>query len=266
MSKILLVLLLLFSCLASAETMMIQVEPGIILETTILKPEGDGPFPMVVINHGKNAGRPKNQKAMSYDTLGNEFVKRGYIVVQPMRRGFANSTGFYHGSSCELYEHGMNQAEDIDLIVELLSKDPWVDPNNILIIGQSYGGLATMAYGTYAHPGVKGLINFAGGLMFWGGCHEWKKSLVKAFESFGGRTTIPSLWYYGRNDSHFDIELSTEMHNAYNDAGGKATMVNFGPYAHDSHGLISWTDGPDIYWPEMEAFLTRVGLPTAIKH
>jgi hypothetical protein len=34
----------------------------IVLETTIYKPDGPGPFPMIVFNHGKVKGDPRKQK------------------------------------------------------------------------------------------------------------------------------------------------------------------------------------------------------------
>lgn len=63
------------------------------LETTIFKPNGDGPFPLVVINHGKASGNPLFQARARYLVAAEQFVARGYMVVAPMRRGFSKSGG-----------------------------------------------------------------------------------------------------------------------------------------------------------------------------
>ena len=59
------------------------------LETTIFKPSGKGPFPLVVINHGKAPGNPRFQTRNRAIVATREFVRRGYVVMLPMAK---NST------------------------------------------------------------------------------------------------------------------------------------------------------------------------------
>ena len=59
---------------------------------------------------------------------------------------------------------GQTQADDIQAVLTALKKQSWVDAEHIVIAGQSYGGLATLALGTRQIAGVRGLLNFAGGL------------------------------------------------------------------------------------------------------
>jgi hypothetical protein len=118
-----------------------------------------------------------------------------------------------------------------------------------------------MAFGTRGFPGVKGLINFAGGLKIHGGRCQWQASLVGAFAEFGKSTMVPSLWFYGENDSHFGPELATKMHAAYVQAGGNAQLVKFGQFKKDAHGMSSSWDGVKIWWPETERFLKSIGMP-----
>ncbi len=46
-------------------------------ETTIYKPPGEGPFPLLLMNHGKERGNPSTQKRDRFLTMGREFVQRG---------------------------------------------------------------------------------------------------------------------------------------------------------------------------------------------
>jgi len=232
------------------------------LETTIYKPPGDGPFPLLIMNHGKALGNPNAQPRDRFLALSREFVKRGYAVVVPMRQGFAQSGGNYVEHGCDMLANGQTQANDVQAALNYFVGQSWVDRNQILVAGQSYGGLATLAFGMRNYPGVKGLINFAGGLRMHGGDCRWQSSLIDAFAEFGRQTPLPSLWFYGANDKHFNRELAARMYGAYVHSGGNAELVAFGNFKNDAHGMMSSWDGVKIWWPETEKFLKRIGMPT----
>ncbi|HEX2531499.1 MAG TPA: CocE/NonD family hydrolase, partial [Burkholderiaceae bacterium] len=235
---------------------------SILLETTIFKPSGPGPFPVLLMNHGKSLGNPRTQKRDRFIAVSREFVKRGYAVVIPMRKGFAQSTGDYREKVCDMTGNGQMQADDLRSALNYIAGQSWADKNRLLVGGQSYGGLATMAFGTRGFPGVRALINFAGGLRIHGSLCHWSDSLVQAFAEFGKHTMVPSIWFYGENDRHFKPELVTRMYGAYVQAGGKAKLVAYGPFKNDAHGMSSSWDGVRIWWPETEKLLKEVGLPT----
>ena len=232
------------------------------LETTIFKPPGDGPFPLVIMNHGKAIGNPHDQPRDRFLAISREFVKRGYAVVIPMRKGFSKSSGDYVDPGCDMSAQGRGQADDLQGVLEYLDTQSWVDRDRVLIAGQSYGGLATIAFGARHFPGVRGLINFAGGLKMHGGSCRWQDSLVQAFAEFGAHTNLPSLWFYGENDQHFGPELAARMHDAYVQAGGLAKLIAYGPFKKDAHGMSGSRDGVRIWWPETEKFLREIGMPT----
>jgi dienelactone hydrolase len=233
-------------------------------ETTIYKPPGTGPFPLLVMNHGKERGNPVNQKRDRFLSMSREFVKRGYAVVVPMRKGFSQSSGTYSDYGCNMKDNGQQQADDVTAVLDALVKQPWVDRSRIVVAGQSYGGLATMAFGTRQYPGVRGLLNFAGGLRIDGGNCDWKSSLVTAFASYGAATSLPSLWFYGENDTFFDHPLAQRLQQAYQAAGGPSQLIAYGPFKNDAHGMIGSRDGVSIWLPEVERFLRGIGMPTEV--
>lgn len=233
------------------------------LETTLFKPDGDGPFPVVVINHGKAEGNPRFQKRARYLVAGRELVRRGYVVVMPMRGGFSNSTGNYIGSGCNFESNGREQAEDVRAVLDHVTKLPFVDPQRIVVMGQSHGGLTTTAFGIQPYPGVLGLINFAGGLRYTS-CVGWEANLVRAFEAYGAKNRYPMLWFYGDNDSYFSRPLVDRIYAAYTASGGQAKLVAFGNFKGDAHTLFADQDGLKIWWPEVRAFLRELNLPTEL--
>ena len=54
------------------------------LHGLMYKPEGSGPFPAILYNHGSAAGMLSQQ---AFDALGPVFVRRGWVFFGPYRRG-----------------------------------------------------------------------------------------------------------------------------------------------------------------------------------
>ncbi|MGZ8340516.1 MAG: alpha/beta hydrolase family protein [Telluria sp.] len=232
------------------------------LQTTIFRPSGDGPFPLLIINHGKEAGAPRDQARDRFVFMATAFVKRGYAVMVPMRRGFSGSTGTYVDHGCDMRANGYGHASDIKATIEFARNQKWIDDQRIVVAGQSYGGLATIAMGTEPIEGVRGLINIAGGLRDDGANCDWRAELVNAFANYGAQNKIASLWMYGFNDSLFGPNLAARMHDAFVRSGGQARLITFGAFKRDSHGMIASRDGEKVWWPDTERFLREIGMPT----
>lgn len=233
------------------------------LETTVYKPAGDGPFPLIVLNHGKARGKASFQARARYSEQAAALVARGYVVAIPMRQGFSRSGGAYIGSGCNVEANGILQAEDVVAALDYLTQQPYVDRDRIVVMGQSHGGLTTLAFGTLAYPGVRGLVNFAGGLRN-DTCVDWEGNLVRAFETYGRQARYPSLWFYGDNDSYWPRPMPEEMFAAYSRASNpnaRARLVDFGKFKNDSHGMFASHAGLSIWLPQVDAFLRELGLP-----
>jgi dienelactone hydrolase len=245
--------------------------PGIQLETTIYRPKGRGPFPLVVMNHGKAFIAPAKQVRARYPVLSQEFVRRGYVVVVPMRQGFSQSGGRQLSTGCDLAAVGREQAKDVDAVVKHFQKQAWINKDQVVVMGQSQGGLVTMAYAEHPANGVKLLVNFAGGLKSTGGrCKtQWAEDLVLAFEQFGAKAQLNSLWFYGQNDSFFNPSLVASMHSAYLNAGRHpksfARLVAYGAFGQDAHGMVEYSGGVRLWWPTLEVELKRLGLPVTAR-
>ncbi len=234
---------------------------SVTLEATLYRPDGPGPFPLVIINHGKESGDPKFQRRYRPTRAARYFLQRGYVVVAPMRQGFSKSGGYYIGAGCNVASNGRVQAQDVAETLRFMSEQPYVDRERVLIVGQSHGGWTTLAFGASAPPpGVRGLVNFAGGLRQ-ESCSGWEQVLVRATADLAGDVRIPSLWFYGENDSYFGPALWQAMHKAYTAAGGQAQLIAFGTFGSDAHALFASRAGEAIWQPDMTKFLQALGLP-----
>lgn len=230
------------------------------LETTIFRPEGPGPFPIVIINHGKAPGDPRFQGRFRPVGPARYFLARGYAVVVPMRQGFSKSTGNYIAGGCNVESNGNLQANDVVATLDYVTSQSWADKTRILVTGQSHGGWTTLAFGARGYPGVKGLVDFAGGLRE-DRCTDWQGGLIAAAGAYGSKTVLPSLWFYGDNDSYWPVATWRSMYEHYVAAGAKARMVPFGQFGSDSHLMFHLPAGGPIWQPEVTKFLEEIGLP-----
>lgn len=231
------------------------------LQLTLFTPNGSGPFPLAIMNHGSDGsiGAKLNPRNRSPLAVGY-FLSRGYAVALPMLRGYAGSEGMVEIRGCDPATVGIDDAKDIYAIIEHLSTLSIIDSRNIVVAGQSFGGWNTLALGTLKHPWVKGLINFSGGMLV-STCSNPEYSLAAAAGQFGARTSVPSLWFYGENDKLFPVSLWRAMFERYTAEWGPAELVDYGVFKDNSHMMLGYKEGLAIWVPKVDAFLAKVGLP-----
>jgi dienelactone hydrolase len=116
---------------------------------------------------------------------------------------------------------------------------------------------------------MKGVVNFAGGFKYEtmsGSPCNWHGTLVEAFEAYGKDAKVPSIWFYGDNDSYWGSELPKAMHAAYGKSRGKAELVSYGTFPYgDAHAMISGDKSLSIWLEPTKKFMESVGLPTQVK-
>ncbi|MEO6856711.1 MAG: CocE/NonD family hydrolase [Rhodoferax sp.] len=236
------------------------------LVVTVLTPDGDGPFPLVVMNHGASSTQKReDQPRYRFGFSSYYFLSRGYAVALPMMRGFAGSEGQQTLDGCNQKAVGLDNAKDISAVVDFMTAQPYVDGQHVVVAGQSFGGWNTLALGTLHHPKVKGLVNFAGGANI-SSCRWTSWTLAQATEYYGANTTTRSIWFYGDNDAVFSQSTWHDMFERYTRAGGPAELVAYGKFMDDSHNLLGFPEGLKIWAPKVDAFLKQVGLPSEVTH
>ncbi|MBS0528240.1 MAG: alpha/beta hydrolase, partial [Proteobacteria bacterium] len=195
------------------QTDLIEDGKPVKLETVIFRPQGTGPFPLAVINHGSTGSGTNpalfTQTWFSID-LADFLNERGWIVAFPQRRGRGKSDGLYDegfarnrafGYACDIdiTMRGADRAlSDIDAAIGVLRRRQDVAHKPILIGGVSRGGVLSIAYAGL-HPGqVAGVINFVGGWLG-EGCPTATTVNHSLFER-GAAFPKPTIWLYGQHD------------------------------------------------------------------
>lgn len=230
------------------------------LETTVYKPDGDGPFPLLILSHGTPPfGKRRYMERTRYLEQSREFIKLGFVVAIPMRRGYGNSDGNPVMEKCTDAPHheiGLGEAKDLLATVEYMKREPYVDGTRIVLAGQSGGGFASIACSGIGFEGLVAVVNFAGGrgsMQNAGVCSE--NELISAYGKYGKTSRVPTLWLYTQNDLYFPPRLAKEMYEAFVKPGGQAKMVLLPPFEHNGHFLFSSNNGIPIWLPEVKNFL-----------
>src|SRR5215469_6159722 len=74
-----------------AYTELFYPSGGLRIQAYLYKPDGEGPFPVVIYNHGSRAGRERDSRPFEY--IGTLLSRAGYAVLVPERRGYGRSEG-----------------------------------------------------------------------------------------------------------------------------------------------------------------------------
>src|SRR5258705_354506 len=148
-------------------------------------------------------------------------------------------------------------------ITDSMTEMKKIVPDNVIVIGQSAGGWASIALSSTTPPPVKAIITFAAGR---GGRVDGKPNnncapdkLVEATGEFGRTSRVPMLWIYIENDTFFGPALSKRMHEAFSAAGGKAEYHLMPPFGNDGHFFIGSPDAIPIWAPLVAKFLDEQG-------
>jgi dienelactone hydrolase len=197
-----------------------------------------------------------------------ELARRGYAAVVVMRRGYGTSEGSFYESSgrCESADHeraARESARDLRAALRALASHPQVDATRTIVIGQSAGGIGTLALAADPPPGLKAVVNFAGGRGSRAPneiCREDR--LIEAYAAFGKAARVPSLWIYTENDHYFGPQLARRMFAAYQEQGGVGELRLLPSFAEDGHALFARRGGVPQWRPLLDAFLRKNDLPT----
>lgn len=270
---------LLFSTLAQAappfreDTVMVQKSSGLFgtkIETQIYAPQADGKFPIVVLNHG-HAEMPAAANLLEmFRGQALEFVRRGYVVVVPYRSGYSHSSGnITIKEVCDNPSLGRAWASDVIAAIDYARQLPYVDASKIVVIGQSQGGFTTAALGSMNVPGVIGIVDIVGAARQ-PHCQGGYGPATDAFAEFGRTSAVPALFMYGDNDMYGSAAPADSVPRgylkAYNDAGGHATLDDYGTYGKDSHVMFHRKDGVPIWEPPVSQFFRSLGLSWDLRY
>ena len=255
------------------------------LEGRLFRPEGKGRFPLVVLAHGtcgKRCRRKYPESRMASPAL--VFARSGYAAYTFNRIGYGNSDGYEWDDHKPFSWHGGCNEQDytraargvglqIRLVIESMRGEKYVDPEKILAVGQSGGGLGVVGLSEGPKPhgplaGLKGVISTAGAMG--SGCAQGdyfspgfsNENMLESYSTFGLASKTPVLMVYAKNDPR--TVRAASWRDAYNQSGGNARLIilpDQGSSPRQAHGYFYKEWSTEAWKPHFSAFLSSLGLP-----
>jgi dienelactone hydrolase len=185
---------------------------GLTLVGYTFHPDGPGPFPTVIWNHGseKNPGG-----GPQFDSVAKAFVPAGYAVFATVRRGHTGSEGVYivdtlnvlrakgDGSDRDLLVrlHETEQLNDLLAGVAYAKSLPFVDARKLVVAGCSFGGIQTLLAAERASTvGFKAAFPISPAAQSWAFNPQLQERLKKAVRQID----IPVLLIMPPKDANLD--------------------------------------------------------------
>jgi carboxymethylenebutenolidase len=230
--------LLLSPVILSAADIVAFPSGKITLQGVLYKPEGPGPFPAVVYNHGSAPGMLSKE---AFDALGPAFASHGWIFFGPYRRGqgLSASAGPYIGDQIAAAEKkggisagaaAMVQLLETDHLNDQLSALAWlrkqgfVQPERIAVAGNSFGGIEAVLgaeRGNYCAA-----IDSAGGAQSWADAPQLQTVMIRAVRN----ASTPIFFFQAAND--YDLAPSKTLSAVMKKAGKMYEVKIYPPYGN----------------------------------
>jgi carboxymethylenebutenolidase len=228
------------------------------LQGTIYKPQGAGPFPAVVYNHGSAPGMMSKQ---AFDALAPVFTSRGWILFGPYRRGqgLSAKAGPYILDQIKAAADkpaAMARLLEGDHLQDQLSALAWlrsqsnVAKDRIAVAGTSFGGIEAVLgaeRGDYCAA-----IDSAGAAQSWAEASEVRALMTRAVRN----ARVPIFFFQAEND--YDLSPSRILSAAMKDAGKQYELKiypAFGASKQDGHSFGYF--GGDVWKADVFAFLDK---------
>jgi carboxymethylenebutenolidase len=227
----------------------------------LFKPQGEGPFPAILWNHGSERLPGRLQP------LADFFTGKGYVFFVPHRRGQGRSAdaapyvmdvlrreGEQRGPSArsaKLVEMMEIHLQDQLAALSYMRSLPAVNTKRIAVMGCSFGGIQTLLAAANATD-IQASIDFAGGAESWKGSSDLRALMTKAARN----ANVPVLFIQAEGD--YDLSPSRVLAKEM-EKGGKPAQIHIYPSVGHSHqeNHEFCVHGVDVWGPDVFAFIEK---------
>jgi len=236
------------------------------LEAYFFKPDGKGPFPLVIYNHGSRAGSERKEVSCSF--VASMLATQGYAVIVPERRGYGRSDGLTYGDevgsdvATKMMLRFNEEASDVIALVDNLKTGSpginsiaiQIDLKRVGIMGWSHGGIISLiTAGT--RPDFAALVNQAAGALTWNASPTLRSELPE----LGKQIKMPALCMDAENDATTDAINS--VGEAIKSAGSWEKTIIYPPFVPATNpgnvapGHLLFVQGVSIWQKDLLDFL-----------
>lgn len=230
------------------------------IQAYLYKPSGDGPFPVVIYNHGTRDGRER--ASVPFEYVGRMLTRAGYMVLVPERRGYGKSDGAEWRQEAgrdrsALIRRLEAETQDVLAGIDYLRTVPSADTHRMAIMGWSFGGIVTMLAVSHSKAFLAA-VDQAGGALTWDSSPELRRALVEAAE----KASTPTLFMVAKNDR--TTSSVTTLDEIYRNRGVPERLVVYDAFtparetriATPGHAVFS-EQGAGVWESDVVQFLGR---------
>jgi dienelactone hydrolase len=250
---------------ATPDTVLVRSD-RLALRALLWKPEGSGPFPAVLFNHGSYSTRDPI-KPQDPAALGPLFARHGYVFLFLYRRGIGLSAdqGPADGDlmARALATHGPPGRNEVQL--DLLENEemreaqaglaflralPEVEAGRVAVAGHSFGGSLSLLLAA-RDSGVRAVVVFSGSARSWGLSPELRARLLSAVGHIG-----PVLFIHPAND--YSTEPGKALAAEMQRLGRPHRLKIYPPYGRTAREGHNFLYASVATWePDVFAFLNQ---------
>jgi dienelactone hydrolase len=229
------------------------------IEAYVFKPEGTGPFSIVIYNHGSRAGHDREERPFAY--VGEMLARSGYVVVVPERRGYGKSDGPTFSETVgedrgtRFVTRVQEETDDVLAAVEFVKTLPYADSKRVGVMGWSFGGIVSV-FAASRSSAFRVVVDQAGAALTW----ERSPEMQKALKGAARKIQIPLLGMVAENDRTESVKAVVREAEAGGAIGKLIVYPAFTP--PDAGGvapghMIFGREGWRIWEADVQEFLSK---------
>ena len=230
------------------------------IEAYVYKPEGTGPFPVVIYNHGSRAGHERQERPFVY--VGEMLMHSGYVAIVPERRGYGKSDGPTFNETIgqdrgpRFVARVWEEADDVLAVVEFVKTLPYADTNRVAVMGWSIGGIVSV-FAASRSSAFRAVVDQAGGALTW----DQSPAMRQALQEAAGKIRIPLLGMVAENDRTTE-SVKAVVHEA-EAHGATAKLILYPRFTPQDAGgvppghMIFGKEGCKIWEGDLVEFLAK---------
>jgi carboxymethylenebutenolidase len=240
------------------------------LHAVLWRPQGRGPFPAILLNHGSGRTHEDLERLGPYEQnaekLGPVFARHGYVFLYLFRRGVglssdqgANAVDLMNSESAA---HGLEARNALQLqlldnremgdalsALKFLRALPYVDAEDVALVGHSFGGSLTVLMAE-REPNLRAVVVFSGAGYSFDRSPELRARLLAAVDHIAA----PVFFIHAEND--YSLSSGKVLDARRQQIGKPHRLKIYPPIGHtvdDGHDFLHL--GVNIWEPDVFAFL-----------
>ena len=225
-----------------------------LLQGCVYKPEGKGPFPVVVFLQAAVKKLEHTGPISPFPAIGKFYTSRGYALFVPGRhplRGEGDQEEKPDGErkATETYELSSG---DLIAAVEFAQAQSWADEKRIVLTGHA-GGATVILIAAEKLPNVRGYVAFSPAASLWSNTPPVQTLLQRCVEN----ARAPVFVIQPQND--FNVEPTRVLGAILDKKGGANRSRIYPPYRQTVVEANTFAySAPEIWGNDVLSFLSEV--------